>query len=209
MPRVHYRREVSDGILKTVLENIAASLARDVKVTSGDRGHVPPGGSQTSLHLLKQAADLHVEGLDDWTAFISIRTKYQEIFVPGHVYEMILHGQYTGTDGAHVHLGRYPDERMKTGVAAEIRGKAKPIHAKNGLLVRIEGVEKSEKKKYTTMEYLEFGAVEDAPAAPEAKGGGKPSAPEKPTGSEKPTAPEKPAKTEPPEKPERPTRDIA
>jgi hypothetical protein len=99
--------QVSDSVVKQVLQNLCDYFQASVDVTSGDRTTVPEGGSPKSLHLLNRAADFHIEGIDDGTIYLNLRNLgFQQVFTSGHRYEFIWHGLYTGTSGAHLHLGR-------------------------------------------------------------------------------------------------------
>ena len=98
---------VSDEGVKAVLDKIAAQLVGDVTVSSGDRGAVPSGGSTTSHHLDKRAADFSVSSLTLAEAFSKIKEKKDAIFDGDKKYQVIHHGEHTGTSGAHLHVGRY------------------------------------------------------------------------------------------------------
>ncbi|QAU24964.1 hypothetical protein EO087_13975 [Dyella sp. M7H15-1] len=105
---------VSDERVQQALERIADELGCVVRVTSGDRGHVPAGGATNSLHLIHHAADFHCEGVTDATAFDLIRSRRREIFGDAtglaFRFQVIHHGSYTATQGEHLHLGYVPDE---------------------------------------------------------------------------------------------------
>ncbi|WP_434387848.1 transglycosylase SLT domain-containing protein [Melittangium boletus] len=111
MANVKYTKSVSDEHLKTVLQRIADFLKKDITVHSGDRGHVPEGGSRTSLHLQHRAADFHVVGLADDQAFKQLKTAVKNgqarLFDAVDGYEFIYHGPHTETEAAHLHLGHY------------------------------------------------------------------------------------------------------
>jgi hypothetical protein len=107
VPKVTYTRNVSDEHLKAVLQRIADFLKKDVTVHSGDRGHVPQGGSRTSLHLQHRAADFHISGLSDEQAFKALKSGVAQIFDATHGYEFIYHGPHTETEAHHLHLGHY------------------------------------------------------------------------------------------------------
>ena len=113
---------VSDQIVKDVLQNISDYFQADVNVTSGNRTTVPEGGSTSSLHLENRAADFHVVGIDDGTAYLNLKNLgYDQVFKSGNVYEFIWHGIYTATGGQHLHLGRsYSSSNGK--VAFKIEG---------------------------------------------------------------------------------------
>jgi hypothetical protein len=110
---VKYTKGVSDDHLKTVLQRIAEFLKKDITVHSGDRGHVPQGGSRTSLHLQHRAADFHITGLADAQAFKELKKAVQtgaaQLFDATEGYEFIHHGPHTETEGEHLHLGHYQD----------------------------------------------------------------------------------------------------
>lgn len=65
MRNVTYKKTVSDDNVKTILQRIANKLGKNITAHSGDRSHVPHGGSTKSLHLQHRAADLHIQGLSD------------------------------------------------------------------------------------------------------------------------------------------------
>ncbi len=110
MPSVNYNGyTVSDEEIRNVLQDACNYFEADISVTSGDRTHVPSGGSKTSLHLKKRAVDFHVAGYDDATAFLYMKVFVAAFFSGGNNYEFILHGTYTKTGGPHLHLGRYGD----------------------------------------------------------------------------------------------------
>lgn len=116
MAQVNYNGyTISDATVKEVLENISAYFGADVSVTSGDRTTVPDGGSTTSLHLSKRAADFYVVGIDYGTAYLNLKNLgYDQVFKYGHSYEFIWHGVHTGTTGQHLHLGRYGASSVST-----------------------------------------------------------------------------------------------
>jgi hypothetical protein len=125
MPAVNLNgKTVSDLNVQTVLQRIADLLGATVKVTSGDRGHVPTGGSTTSHHLSHTAADIHVEGLSDDHVFARLMSDKDTIFDADKRYQVIKHGQFTATQGAHIHIGRYADG---TGVAFFVEGTMAPM----------------------------------------------------------------------------------
>ncbi len=111
MATVKYTKGVSDDHLKTVLQRIADFLKKDVSVHSGDRGHVPQGGSRTSLHLQHRAADFHITGLTDEQAFKelkkAVKSGLAQLFDATEGYEFIYHGPHTETEAHHLHLGHY------------------------------------------------------------------------------------------------------
>jgi len=107
MAKVNYNgKTVSDEQIKLALQAIATILKKDVNVTSGDRDFVPAGGSKTSLHLSHRAADFRVDGVVDDVAYQEIKSNVLSIFSSGYTYEVIWHGTYTSTTGAHLHVGR-------------------------------------------------------------------------------------------------------
>lgn len=114
---VYNNYRVSDDRVRDALQAIADTVGRVVRVTSGNRGHVPSGGATNSLHLLHQAADFHCDGFTDEQAFGLIRTKRKEIFGDergaSFRYQIIYHGPYTETQGSHLHLGWVPAERTR------------------------------------------------------------------------------------------------
>ena len=108
MPTVNYNgKTVSDENVETVLTRIATQLNADVGITSGDRGYVPTGGSTTSHHIQKRAADFGVAGYTLPNAFAKIKEKKSDIFDADKKYQVIHHGPHTTTGGAHLHVGRY------------------------------------------------------------------------------------------------------
>lgn len=111
MATVTYLKTVSDGNVKTILQRIATRLNKNITVHSGDRNHVPRGGSTRSLHLQHRAADLHIQGLSDANGFAMLKTHMNEIFDATEAYEVIHHGKYTETEAEHLHIGRYAGGR--------------------------------------------------------------------------------------------------
>ena len=110
MPQVNYNgKTVSDENIKTVLGRIATRLGGDVSVTSGDRNYVPQGGSQTSLHIGKRAADFSVSGFSLGSAFAQLKAHEKEIFDNDKKYEVIHHGTHTATGGPHLHVRRFSE----------------------------------------------------------------------------------------------------
>lgn len=139
-------RTVSDGVLNTVLENIAKYFEADLNVTSGDRTFVPEGGSTTSLHLSKRAADFNITGLTLEVVYLNLRNLgANQVFVAGHAYEFIWHGPHTATTGAHLHLGRISTSTggyvkfIKEGITPEGSGKY-PVDLKVTLTGSIQGL---------------------------------------------------------------------
>lgn len=116
MPIVNYGKyRVGDQRLRDVLERIADETSRVVRVTSGDRDFVPSGGSTSSLHLINEAVDFHIEGLSDEQAFTLLRAKRNQIFgdAKGDAFrfQIIRHGPHTVTQAGHLHLGYAPEGR--------------------------------------------------------------------------------------------------
>lgn len=100
-------KTVSDDEIKLVLEAMSAYFEKDVNVTSGDRGTpLEVGAGEGSLHLQNRAADFHVDGYDDGTAYLHIKVFASAFFLKGQRYEMIWHGPHTETMGQHLHVGR-------------------------------------------------------------------------------------------------------
>jgi len=131
MATVHYHgNTVSDPEVRRVLQTIADLFGKPVYVTSGDRSYVPKGGSKTSLHLQKRAADLYVEGVTLQNTFQDLKVYISMVFDHTDGYEVIWHGSYTEIGGPHVHIGHYPGKKhvgyvlFKTeGITAGTRGK--------------------------------------------------------------------------------------
>ena len=111
MPTVTYEKNVSDRNVRAILQRIADTLNKNINVHSGDRNYVPSGGSRSSLHLAHRAADFHVSGLSDSSAFASVRELMNQIFDATEAYEFIIHGEHTSTGGPHLHVGRYGNSR--------------------------------------------------------------------------------------------------
>lgn len=108
MGQVQYNgKTVSDEAVKEVLNRIATELGNDVIVTSGDRGHVPQGGSGTSHHLQHRAVDFYVRSMTLATVFSKLKEKKDNIFHADKRYQVIHHGNHTSTGGQHLHVGRY------------------------------------------------------------------------------------------------------
>ena len=127
MPIVNYGRYiVSDQRLREALENIAMETGHVVRVTSGDRNFVPKGSSSKSLHNIKEAVDFHLDGLTDEEAFNQLRLKRTEIFGgttgPAFRFQIIRHGPYTETQGAHLHLGYVPVDRVGNATGYLVEG---------------------------------------------------------------------------------------
>lgn len=101
-------KKLSDKNLQEVLQKISKHIG-EVWVTSADRGHVPKGGAKKSLHLLNQAVDFVIndKSKDNETAFLELYQKRNLIFDRKNKYEVIHHGEFTKTTGAHLHIGRY------------------------------------------------------------------------------------------------------
>jgi len=119
--RVNYRGfTVSSPEVRAVLQRIANATGRTVRVTSGDRDHVPSGGSRTSLHLAHRAADFTVMGLSLEDAFQVLRDREGEILTDGG-YEVIWHQANTNTGGPHLHVG-FRGARRDTQFKTETRG---------------------------------------------------------------------------------------
>jgi hypothetical protein len=121
-------KTVSDENVCTVLKRIATELEKDVKVTSGDRpAPLDVGAGSKSHHVQKRAADFHVDGMTDEQAFKKIQEKKDQIFDSDNKYQVIWHGPFTDTMGAHLHIGRYETGSgvsfLKEGTTAEGKGK--------------------------------------------------------------------------------------
>jgi hypothetical protein len=108
MPTVNYHgHHVADPEIRRVLQTIADLYGKNVEVTSGDRSFVPKGGSKTSLHLDKRAADLYINGETLHKIFLDLKIYIAMVFDSTKGYEVILHGVHTATGGPHVHIGHY------------------------------------------------------------------------------------------------------
>jgi len=120
--------KISDTDIVQVLDKISDKIGK-IWVTSGDRGHVPKGGSKTSRHLHHMAADFVPE------AFLPVmKEKFKIIFnnrnlifTTGHRYEFIWHGEHTNTGGSHFHIGRFS---KGTGVNFRVEGLTKETSGK-------------------------------------------------------------------------------
>jgi len=113
MPTVIYgKNRISDPRLQNMLQHIAEILGRDILVTSGDRTTIVKGSSSKSLHLINEAVDFHVVGLSDAEAFQVIKEDRNAIFGlernENFRWQLIRHGPFTETKGAHLHLGYSP-----------------------------------------------------------------------------------------------------
>jgi hypothetical protein len=97
------RYQVSDEVVKAALARIAARFGKTVRVTSGDRHHVPRGGSPASWHLRGRAADFRVEGISDEEVFRVLRDERGALLTEG-TFEVIWHKPGTNTGGPHLHL---------------------------------------------------------------------------------------------------------
>ena len=129
MATIYYHHHtVSHREVRRLLETISDLYGKAVHVTSGDRNHVPKGGSKTSLHLQKRAADLFVRGVDLGKTYQDLKIYISMIFDRKRGYEVIWHGAYTKTGGPHLHIGVYKNKhagkvRFKTeGLDAASRG---------------------------------------------------------------------------------------
>lgn len=119
--RVNYRGfTVSSAEVREALQRLAALSGRSVRVTSGDRDHVPRGGSRTSLHLAHRAADFTLTGLSLSEAFELLRSNREQVLTDGG-YEVIWHQAGTSTGGPHLHLG-FRGPRSETTFKTETRG---------------------------------------------------------------------------------------
>ncbi len=107
-------KSVSSSMVSDVLRRISvAAGGKVVSVTSGDRSYVPRGGSRTSLHLQKRAADFYVQGMSLSALYSLLKSKFTEIFPAGHGFEVIFHGPNTVTGGPHMHIGHRSSNQMK------------------------------------------------------------------------------------------------
>ena len=140
MATVNYNgTPVSDKHLRVILQSVADNLNQDLRITSGDRDKVLDiGGKKKSLHLQHRAADLHANGLTDAQVFVELKAKMNSIFDHTQAYEVIRHGPFTGTHGAHIHIGHYGE------------GKAAAVYFKK------EGWTPDQKDKYQ-VEIVKFG----------------------------------------------------
>lgn len=111
MPTVTYNRRVSDEALRNLLQRIADHLNRNITVHSGDRGSLPRGSNRGSLHLQHRAADFHIQNMPDQEGFRLLRQDYNSVFDAAEEWEFIHHGRFTETEGEHLHIGRYGNNR--------------------------------------------------------------------------------------------------
>jgi len=132
MAIVNYNgKTVSDDNLKLVLARIAARIG-SVRVTSGDRNFVPQGGSNKSLHLANRAVDFYIPGISLQSAYNKLLQNMTFIFDLHHKYEVIFHGSFTNTGGAHLHIGRYDSG---SGVTFKMEGTTPESRGKYSILV--------------------------------------------------------------------------
>lgn len=134
-PSVKYNKPVSCTWLKRFLEAVAATVGGEITVHSGDRDHVPQGGSKTSQHLKGRAADLKVSGFSPKQVFDRLLAAGETLPSPMRArYQILYHGKHTATEAEHVHVGRYSffDEKKSSlagfdfwmeGATPETRGK--------------------------------------------------------------------------------------
>ena len=107
-------KTVSSRMVTDVLARISvAAGGKVISVTSGDRNHVPRGGSRTSLHLHRRAADFYIQGMSLSAGYQLLKSKFSEIFPAGHGFEVIYHGPSTVTGGPHLHVGHRTSTQMK------------------------------------------------------------------------------------------------
>jgi RHS repeat-associated protein len=109
---VRYNKHtVSDQRVRTALDGVMMSFGKTVTVVSGDRNFVPKGGATKSAHLTSQAADFHVVGVADNTAF----QKLQDAGSPvSEGLRLIKHGPFTQTEAAHLHVDSRNDADSTT-----------------------------------------------------------------------------------------------
>jgi len=100
----YHGHTVSDPAVRQELTEITFATRHTVDVTSGDRNFVPKGGAKNSEHLKGDAADFHIHGLKDSTAFGSIMKN--NVIAGG--FKLLQHGPFTATEGPHLHLDRSP-----------------------------------------------------------------------------------------------------
>ena len=129
MATVSYNtKPVSDDDLKQTLQKVAEAFGKDVQVSSGDRATaLTVGAKDGSLHLQNRAVDFHVDGETDDNVYAKLKQNYTTIFTASNRYEVIQHGPYTETLGAHVHIGRYASGVpavlfKKEGLTADAKG---------------------------------------------------------------------------------------
>jgi RHS repeat-associated protein len=128
---VRYNKHtVSDQRVRTALDGVMMSFGKTVNVVSGDRNFVPKGGATKSAHLTGQAADFHVVGVADNTAF----QKLQDNGSPtSEGLRLIKHGPFTQTEAPHLHLDSRNDPD-------------------SGTVFMTEGTEKMNRGVYTPVE---------------------------------------------------------
>lgn len=113
MADVTYLKTVSDSILKTVLQRIANLTGKNITVHSGDRPAEQKvrGSNSGSLHVAKRAADFHIKGMTDTQGFAYFRSNMNQIFDQTEAWEVIQHRPGGQTEGPHLHIGRYGNDR--------------------------------------------------------------------------------------------------
>lgn len=115
MSRVIYNgKKVSDVELRQTLERISELFDSTVVVTSGNRSHVPRGGSRNSWHLKNSAVDFYVKGYSLEDVYFYLKVFHSKIFRGLGNYKVIHHGPHTKTTGAHIHLGKNPEVEQQT-----------------------------------------------------------------------------------------------
>jgi hypothetical protein len=138
-PKVTYKKTVSDVSLKLLLVNVAEIVGADLVVHSGDRAHTPKGGAKKSLHKHSRAADLHAVGVSDAVVFERLRANKKKLEQCSSIgrFQVLRHGPYTKTEGAHIHIGDFHLIR------AEVKG--------TGVEFWTEGLTPQTKGKYSRL----------------------------------------------------------
>ena len=125
----------SDTQVKATFDGVAKSMNSTPVYTSGDRSAPAKGGSKKSDHMNKRGQDGHVKGKSDEATFQHVRDN--QGLIPATGFQVIHHGEFTETQGEHIHMGRAPDGSPRNNRASELK---------------VEGLTPETRGVYTTVE---------------------------------------------------------